>query len=140
MRNYWNSKWDSWMTLNDCDTELYVDAKYPYDKVTNTIKAVVKSSLDMTSKSVINAIDKVIFSDPATIIKWKDGTKTVVKAQNEPFDKEKGLAMAIIKKFCGNKGNFSDIFRKYIDDEKTVTKNGKKKSSCKKNIRLNENK
>lgn len=140
MRNYWNSKWDSWMALNNYGMELYGTVKYPYGTITEAIEAVVKSSLNMTSKSVINTIDKVIFSDPATIIKWKDGTKTVVKAQNEPFDKEKGLAMAIIKKFCGNKGNFSDIFRKYIDDEKTVTKNGKKKSSCKKNIRLNENK
>ena len=139
MRNYWNSKWDSWMALNDCNT-LCVNANHPYGEVIKAAEAVVKSSLNMTSKSVINTIDNVIFSDPATIIKWKDGTKTVVKPQNEPFDKEKGLAMAIIKKLCGNKGNFSDIFRKYIDDEKTVTKNGKKKSSCKKNIRLNENK
>ena len=27
-------------------------------------------------------IDRVIFHDPATIVYWKDGTKTVVKAQN----------------------------------------------------------
>ena len=37
------------------------------------------------------SIDKVIFNDPATIVFWKDGTKTVVKATNEKFDREKGL-------------------------------------------------
>ena len=47
-------------------------------------------------------IDKVIFSGPATVVIWKDGTKTVVKAHNEDFDKEKGLAMAIAEKYFGN--------------------------------------
>jgi hypothetical protein len=46
-------------------------------------------------------IKRVIYNDPATIILWADGTKTVVKAHNEPFDKEKGLAMAILKKMLG---------------------------------------
>lgn len=59
-------------------------------------------------------IEKVIFNEPATIILWKDGTKTVVQAQDgEPFDKEKGLAMAFMKKVCGNKGNYNEIFRKF---------------------------
>lgn len=59
-------------------------------------------------------ISKVIFNEPATIILWKDGTKTVVKAQDgEPFDKEKGLAMAFMKKVCGNKGSYNKIFRKF---------------------------
>ena len=61
----------------------------------------------------IPEIDNVIFNDPATIIFWKDGTKTVVKADNEEFDPEKGLAMAISKKALGNKGNYFDIFKKW---------------------------
>lgn len=48
-------------------------------------------------------IKRVIYDDPATVVLWADGTKTVVKAHNEPFDKEKGLAMAILKKTLGNK-------------------------------------
>ena len=46
-------------------------------------------------------IKKVIFNDPATIVFWKDGTKTVVKCENEEFDEEKGLAMAIVKSVFG---------------------------------------
>lgn len=61
-------------------------------------------------------IKRVIFNDPATIVMWDDGTKTIVKANNEPFDKEKGLAMAICKKVYGNKGNFNNIFREYCAD------------------------
>lgn len=59
-------------------------------------------------------IEKVIFNNPATIVYWHDGTKTVVKAQDgEPFDKEKGLAMAFVKKVCGNKGNYNEIFKEF---------------------------
>lgn len=59
-------------------------------------------------------IKKVIFSSPATIVFWSDGDKTVVKATKEPFDREKGLAMAIAKKFLGNKGNYYNTFKKHI--------------------------
>jgi hypothetical protein len=63
-------------------------------------------------------IKKVIFNNPATIVIWDDGTKTVVKAQRgETFDKEKGLALAISKKVLGNKGNFNNVFKKYIEEE-----------------------
>lgn len=58
-------------------------------------------------------IDKVIFNDPATIVFWSDGTKTVVKAHDEIFDREKGLAMAVSKKVFGNKGRYFNIFKKY---------------------------
>ena len=64
----------------------------------------------------IKTIKKVIFNDPATIVFWADGTKTVVQAHNEPFDKEKGLAMAIAKKALGNKGNYNEVFKKWIEE------------------------
>ena len=33
------------------------------------------------------------------------------------YDKEKGLAMCITKKFFGNKGNFNKVFKKYIGED-----------------------
>lgn len=62
-------------------------------------------------------ISKVIFNDPATIVFWADGTKTIVKAVNEPFDKEKGLAMAICKKIFGNKGNYFNVIKEWTEKE-----------------------
>ena len=59
----------------------------------------------------------VIFNDPATIVYWEDGTRTVVKAEDEPFDPEKGLAMAIAKRHLGNEGNYYDIFREWLPKE-----------------------
>ena len=60
-------------------------------------------------------IKKVIFNDPATIVFWSDGTKTVVKCgNNDAFDLEKGLAMAISKKFFDNMGYYYDVFKKWL--------------------------
>ena len=63
-------------------------------------------------------IENVIFNDPATIVFWRDGSKTVVKAKDEPYDPEKGLAMAIAKKAYGNEGNYYNEFKKFIKDAK----------------------
>lgn len=61
------------------------------------------------------AVTNVIFNDPATIVFWNDGTKTVVKRQNdEPYDPEKGMAMAVAKKALGNEGNYYNTFSKYL--------------------------
>lgn len=64
-------------------------------------------------------IVKVIFNDPATIVFWSDGTKTVVAKQkedkNKKFDKEKGLAMAIAKKYLGNEGSYFNEFKKWCE-------------------------
>ena len=67
----------------------------------------------------IPEVKKVIFNDPATIVYWKDGTKTVVKCQKgDDFDPEKGFAMAFLKKCWGNKGNFNDKLRKIMKEAK----------------------
>ena len=68
----------------------------------------------------IPKIKKVIFNDPVTVVIWENGTKTIVRAENEPFDPEKGLAMAICKKALGtnkSKSNYYDIFKKWLPKE-----------------------
>ena len=71
------------------------------------------SNIVLLNKSV--EITKVIFNNPATIVFWSDGKKTVVKCSNdEAFDEEKGLAMAISKKALGNQGNYYNTFEKWL--------------------------
>ena len=68
-------------------------------------------------------IKNVIFNDPATIVFWADGTKTVVKCQDDDiFDPEKGLVMATTKKALGNKGNYYNELKKWLpkDEEETL--------------------
>ncbi len=62
-------------------------------------------------------IKDVIYNDPATIVFWKNGTKTVVKVDGEEYDPEKGLAMAFCKKMFGNKGNYYKVFKKWLPKE-----------------------
>ena len=45
---------------------------------------------------------KVIFNNPATIVIWTDGTKTIVKkSKGDRYDREKGLAFCYLKKIYG---------------------------------------
>ena len=64
-------------------------------------------------------IKNVIFQEPATIVYWVDGSKTVVICQEgDIYDEEKGLAMAIAKKALGNNyaagGRFKKAFKNAI--------------------------
>ena len=79
--------------------------------ISNVSAAFTAISTSLNSKPTIK---NVIFNDPATIVMWSDGTKTVVKAENEPFDPEKGLAMAISKKNLGNKYDYYNTFKHWI--------------------------
>lgn len=64
------------------------------------------------------AIKRVIYNKPATIVFWVDNTKTVVKCQKgEKFDKEKGLALCIAKKALGNKSNFNNEIKAWIEEK-----------------------
>lgn len=58
---------------------------------------------------------KIIFNGRTTTVLWKDGSVTVVKAaENEPFDPEKGVAVAFMKKALGNQNLHNKILRKDI--------------------------
>lgn len=60
---------------------------------------------------------KIIFNGPATIVLWEDGTKTVVKCQDgDTFDQEKGIALCFMKKSLGNKSNFNNMIKKYLEE------------------------
>ena len=70
-------------------------------------------------------IKNVKFNPPATIVFWTDNTKTVVKCKGEDYDPEKGLAMCICKKVLGDKGNYYEVFKKWLpkeDDSDVVQK------------------
>ena len=93
--------------------------KYHYDDSVLPqllVDAITKKRSKMDSNA-IPKIKQVIFNNPATIVFWTDNTKTIVKAVNEKFDPEKGLAMAIAKKCLGNKGNYFNEFKKWIREE-----------------------
>lgn len=73
---------------------------------------------DTTPKTAyLPEISKVHFNPPMTIVLWEDGTKTTVKCQeDDAYSDEVGLALCIAKKALGNKGNFNNVFRKWVPD------------------------
>ena len=98
-------KWSEAESLTDAATSIFSDA-------------MVFFGLTSTSNAYSLDIKDVIFNNPATIVLWSDGTKTVVKCQEgDEYSREVGLALCIAKKALGNKGNFNNIFRKWIRNE-----------------------
>ena len=60
-------------------------------------------------------IDRVLFNDPATIVFWKDKTKTVVKCHPEDtFDEEIGFMCCYLKRTLSSKEYTK--FCEYLND------------------------
>lgn len=88
-----------------------------------SINSRMKYSEHLKKDEMLCKIKKVIFNNPATIVIWANGDKTVVKCDGEKFDPEKGLAMAIIKYLLDNNhGYYYDIFNKWLPKKKTHSK------------------
>lgn len=88
------------------------------DSITLHLRAFSIPTISCSLEFAPPQIENVIFCDPATIVFWEDGTKTVVKCQKDKGDtysKETGIAMAILKKIYGNGGKFNDIINKWIE-------------------------
>lgn len=105
-----------------CSYSDYFDTDVVFQKMINSLynsRYINKINLskEVSNMDIRNNIKDVIFNGPATIIKWTDGTKTVVKCQEGDADPWVGMAMAISKKVLGNKGNFNEVFKKWIKEE-----------------------
>lgn len=106
--------WRNSKSLGPSNICTYADTDGIYAKYICKDEQIAK---DLKEENMIR-IKKVIFNDPVTVVIWEDKTKTIVRARNEPFDPEKGLAMAIAKRALGNKGNYYNVFNKWIPKEK----------------------
>ena len=84
------------------------------EEIANVIENIIDSSKPPTMASFITtSIEKVIFNDPATIIIWKGGEKTVVKCmEGDEYDPMKGFAMALLKTIVGD--DYNKIFHEWV--------------------------
>ena len=78
---------------------------------------VVEEPSSITTPTDPYTIKNIIFSDPCTIVFWGDGTKTIVRCgEDEHFDPEKGIAMALMKKVYGPRHKYMKyIIGPYLD-------------------------
>ena len=112
---------------------MYMNSSYGAEGIStsNVATGTINNTSVSTRKVAYNSmwkrtkIKNVIFNDPATIVFWSDGTKTVVKCgENDIYDPEKGLAMAVSKKCLGtNKShsNYMDEFKKWLPKEEELS-------------------
>ena len=101
------------VTLKDED---FLDAmRYCYNDILSVEK--YKESIELRV-DIPGMIDRVIFNDPATIIYWKDGSKTVVKrSEDDIWDPEKGFCMAVIKKLYGR----TSFIKRFMEPEEEMS-------------------
>ena len=105
-----------------CDQNIYKLSLCDWKPYNERRNEVLKAIREYERRNSMFGIKNVIHNDPATIVYWCDGTKTVVKCgENDIYDPEKGLAMAIAKKVLGNKGNYYNEFKKWLPKEETNT-------------------
>ena len=117
---------DRWCWFTDRTPTQYVEnttsAPVWYRSITKQLSGTIETlpmiPVYLPSNIKPYGIKKVIFHDPATIVLWEDETKTVVKCQEgDTYSKEVGLAMCMLKKYMGNKGNFNEVFKKYCSGD-----------------------
>lgn len=93
----------------------------------SAIRAFSEVHMDITNFNVRPKINKVIFNDPATIIFWTDGTKTVVKCQEgDTYSKEIGFKTAYLKKMLGNDNTFNKEINKWVWGQEAIKRKGGK--------------
>jgi hypothetical protein len=71
--------------------------------------------------------ERIMYSGNVTICFWKDGTKTVVKTNEEPFVKEHGVAMAIVKHLYGSRSQFLKAVKNGYDPVEEAKKRAEEK-------------
>lgn len=72
------------------------------------------------------AFERIIFNDPATIVIWADGTRTVVKAcKEDKFDKGVGLKTALLQRVFGK--DIDKEINKIVDEDNKKEKENQNK-------------
>lgn len=67
-------------------------------------------------------ITKVIYNNPATMVFWSDGTKTIAKChEDDTYSCEQGLNVCILKKVF--KPTYRDILNAWLPTYETTNKN-----------------
>ena len=107
------------VSISECDLKTNDDfldtMRYCYDDVATVKKYAASMELRV---DIPGMIDRVIFNDPATIIYWKDGSKTVVKrSEDDIWDPEKGFCMAVIKKLYGR----TSFIKRFMEPEEEMS-------------------
>lgn len=99
-------------TMKDSDLVITPELR---KAMTNEYKKGLIEGREIVWKSI--SVDRIIFNDPATIVFWQDGTKTVVKCQKgQTFNPYFGFCAAIAKKLYGSNSMLNRIVETYLEE------------------------
>lgn len=105
------------MRLASTGTGVHIINDSDYDRLTHPSSFVRATDLKVT---------KIIYHNPATIVFWSDGTKTVVVCdKKDKYDPEKGFYIACAKKLFGNNYRAVGRMNKALELAVDVTKKDK---------------
>jgi len=81
----------------------------------------------------------IIFNNPATIVYWEDGTKTIVKIMDgDVYDEIIGVSMAYTKKMFGTNTNFKNMVKSFYPKPKVLPEPVKEIVKKKKPYKMNK--
>lgn len=86
-------------------------------KAVKTLAIPVNTPRSRKAPRMADLVKNIIFNGPATIVFWKDGTKTMVKCDEKDIsDKSKAIALCFMKKMFGNTSEFNTVLRTYVPE------------------------
>ena len=98
-----------------------VSYPYPNQNIVGSILDDVLRSVSAASVPANRPTAMTAVHQPA-IVYWRDGTKTVVRCDNDEFSEEFGFAMACMRKIFGArnafKAQFKNAYRPYLKKKK----------------------
>ena len=140
---YYNPCLSCWSDKSMCLSCPYYKTndsyQYPSSIVSNIYEITIEPAKEQKKeKRYLPEIKDVIYNNPATIVIWKDNTKTIVKCmEGTEYDKWMGLAMCIAKKALGD--NYHHTFKKWTKKDE-IQKKVVEKKQPKDHIRRAKNK
>ena len=122
MRNLFFDEIDEFMqtVYKELEQEInnsFLENELAEDEVDNDLNLIrMIEELEAEEQYEYLAYERIIFNDPATIVIWADGTRTVVKAcKEDKFDKGVGLKTALLQRVFGK--DIDKEINKIVDED-----------------------
>ena len=132
MRNLFFDEIDEFMqtVYKELEQEIansFLENELAEDEIDNDLNLIrMIEELEAEEQYDYLAFEKIIFNNPATIVIWADGTRTVVKAcKEDKFDKGVGLKTALLQRVFGK--DIDKEINKIVDEDNKREKENQNK-------------
>lgn len=116
----WAPLFDAMIAAAELDDAMAKAAKLPTSHHNPTVSSSQPKPPKQDKPARVRAekpltVRNVVFKGRDTIVYWGDGTKTVAtRSKAEPFDAEKGIMAATLKKYINDDTSLNDFLRYWV--------------------------